>query len=45
MKDLDNTKGASRRFQDVPLDISTKIVKSNLRDWGKASTSMPNSSS
>lgn len=30
-----------KRFKDVPLDISTRIVKSNLKDWGKVSTTMP----
>ncbi len=22
------------RFKDIPLDISTKILRSNLREWG-----------
>ena len=24
----------SNRFKDIPVDISTKILRSNLRDWG-----------
>lgn len=26
-------KGGSR-FKDIPVDISTKILRSNLREWG-----------
>ena len=26
-------KGQSR-FKDIPIDISTKILRSNLREWG-----------
>lgn len=22
------------RFKDIPVDISTKILRSNLREWG-----------
>jgi hypothetical protein len=22
------------RFKDIPIDISTKILRSNLREWG-----------
>ncbi|KAL4497107.1 hypothetical protein ABPG72_019427 [Tetrahymena utriculariae] len=38
-----STNGGSKKFQDVPLDISTKIVKSPLRDWGKPATTLPSS--
>ena len=24
----------SNRFKDIPIDISTKILRSNLREWG-----------
>ena len=24
----------SNRFKDIPVDISTKILRSNLREWG-----------
>lgn len=27
-------KGANNRFRDIPIDISTKILRSNLREWG-----------
>ncbi|CAD8177752.1 unnamed protein product [Paramecium pentaurelia] len=33
----------SKRFQGVSLDISTQIVKSNLRDWGKPAASQQSS--
>jgi len=28
------------KFHDVPLEVSARIVRSNLRDWGKP-VSMP----
>lgn len=24
----------TNRFKDIPIDISTKILRSNLREWG-----------
>lgn len=24
----------NNRFKDIPVDISTKILRSNLREWG-----------
>ncbi|KRX10186.1 hypothetical protein PPERSA_02925 [Pseudocohnilembus persalinus] len=30
-----------KRFKDIPIDISTKIVKADLRQWGKISQTMP----
>ena len=29
----EGAKGGSR-FKDIPIDISTKILRSNLREWG-----------
>jgi hypothetical protein len=31
--DKDAKKGQNR-FKDIPIDISTKILRSNLREWG-----------
>lgn len=30
-----DSKKKQNRFKDVPLDISTKIVRSDLRGWGQ----------
>jgi hypothetical protein len=27
-------KKGQNRFKDIPIDISTKILRSNLREWG-----------
>lgn len=28
------SKKGQNRFKDIPIDISTKILRSNLREWG-----------
>jgi len=37
------TKIEQNKFHGVPLEISTKIVRSNLRDWGKPVATIQNS--
>ena len=32
---IEGEKKKQNRFKDVPLDISTKIVRSDLRGWGQ----------
>lgn len=32
---VEGEKKKQNRFKDVPLDISTKIVRSDLRGWGQ----------
>lgn len=30
-----------RRFKGMPVDVSSQIVKGNVREWGKQAITMP----